>query len=106
MAGMSGQAWVERLKRDPEVREALDKSFDFIVTDEETDISWFSVEPNASMRVIGRSASGGVFVLYGDQENVLHVTSEGQAGIVAGDLGEFLQLLVKHPYWLSLLKFS
>ena len=38
--------------------------------------------------------------------NVLYVSSEGRAGIIAGTFEAFVQLVVARPYWLDILKFS
>jgi hypothetical protein len=37
---------------------------------------------------------------------ILYVTSEGQAGVIASSMTEFLQLVLAHPNWSDLLKFS
>jgi hypothetical protein len=39
-------------------------------------------------------------------QNVLYVSSEGRAGIIAESFEVFVQLVVAHPYWLDILKFS
>lgn len=39
-------------------------------------------------------------------QNVLYVSSEGRAGIIAGSFEAFVQLVVARPYWLDILKFS
>jgi hypothetical protein len=107
VANMAAHVSIEWLRRDPNLIEALADSFDFVVTDHAaTHTLASSVEPKARLQLIARDKSGGEFLLYGQQEHVLHVTSEGQAGVVARDLTEFLQLLVEHPEWFDLLKFS
>jgi hypothetical protein len=55
--------------------------------------------PLAPFEVVGQRGSGCVFALVGPQRHVLLLTSEGQAGIVAASLQEWLELLVAHPYW-------
>ncbi|WP_245331886.1 hypothetical protein [Bradyrhizobium sp. NAS80.1] len=39
-------------------------------------------------------------------QNVLYVSSEGRAGIIAESFEAFVQLVVARPYWLDILKFS
>ncbi|MGY4431551.1 hypothetical protein ACVWWO_004028 [Bradyrhizobium sp. F1.13.1] len=78
---------------------SLDVSF---ATDEEP---WFTVDGIESPRQIGSDGSGGAFVLLPSQ-NVLYVSSDGRAGIIAKSFEAFVKLVVAHPYWLDILKFS
>lgn len=78
---------------------SLDVSF---APDEEP---WFTIDGVESPRQIGSDGSGGAFVLL-PSRNVLYVSSEGRAGIVADSFDAFIQLVVAHPYWLDILKFS
>ena len=78
---------------------SLDVSF---APDEEP---WFTIDGVESPRQIGSDGSGGAFVLLPPQ-NVLYVSSEGRAGVIAGSFEAFIQLVVAHPYWLDILKFS
>jgi hypothetical protein len=78
---------------------SLDVSF---APDEEP---WFTIDGIESPRQIGSDGSGGAFVLLPSQ-NVLYVSAEGRAGIIAGTLEAFVQLVVARPYWLDTLKFS
>jgi len=78
---------------------SLDISF---VSDEEP---WFTVDGADSPRQICSDGSGGAFVLLPSQ-NVLYVSSEGRAGIIAESFEAFIQLVVARPYWLDILKFS
>ncbi|HEV2153089.1 hypothetical protein [Bradyrhizobium sp.] len=66
---------------------------------------WFTIDGIDDPRQIGSDGSGGAFVLLPSQ-NVLYVSSEGRAGIIAGNFEAFIQLVVAHPYWLDVLKFS
>jgi len=66
---------------------------------------WFTVDGIESPRQIGSDGSGGTFVLLPSQ-NVLYASSEGRAGIIAATFEAFIQLVVAHPYWLDVLKFS
>ncbi|WP_025032311.1 hypothetical protein [Bradyrhizobium sp. DOA9] len=83
---------VARLRR-------LDVSF---ATDEEP---WFTIDGVESPRHIGTDGSGSAFVLLPSQ-NVLYVSSDGRAGIIAESFEAFIQLVVAHPYWRDILKFS
>ncbi len=78
---------------------SLDVSF---APDEEP---WFSIDGVDAPRQIGSDATGGAFVLLPPQ-NVLYVSSEGRAGIIAESFEALVQLVVAHPYWLDILKFS
>ncbi|WP_234682027.1 hypothetical protein [Bradyrhizobium monzae] len=78
---------------------SLDVSF---APDEER---WFTIDGVESPRQIGTDGSGGAFVLLPSQ-NVLYVSSEGRAGVIADNFDAFIQLVVAHPYWLDILKFS
>lgn len=78
---------------------SLDVSF---APDEEP---WFTIDGVESPRQIGSDGSGGAFVLLPSQ-NVLHVSPDGRAGIIAESFEAFIQLVVARPYWLDILKFS
>lgn len=78
---------------------SLDVSF---VPDEEPR---FTIDGIENPRQIGSDGSGGAFVLLPPQ-NVLYVSSEGRAGIIAATFEAFVQLVVVRPYWLDILKFS
>ncbi|PIT05856.1 hypothetical protein TSA1_03245 [Bradyrhizobium nitroreducens] len=78
---------------------SLDVSF---VPDEEP---WFTIDGVENPRQIGSDGNGGAFVLLPSQD-VLYVSSEGRAGIVADSFEAFIQLVVTRPYWLDILKFS
>lgn len=66
---------------------------------------WFTIDGVEGPRQIGSDDSGGAFVLL-PSRNVLYVSSEGRAGIIAESFEEFIQLVVARPYWLDILKFS
>lgn len=78
---------------------SLDVSF---APDEEP---WFTIDGVESPRQIGSDGSGGAFVLLPSQ-NVLYVSPDGRAGIIAESFEAFIQLVVARPYWLDILKFS
>lgn len=97
---------IEQIRGDRRLSEALEETFDFIVGPPEHDSIWFRIEPADRVEPIASDAAGGVFLLYGPDERVVYVSSEGQAGVVARTLREFLSILVTYPYWFDLLKFS
>ncbi|WP_038933659.1 hypothetical protein [Bradyrhizobium japonicum] len=66
---------------------------------------WFTIDGVESPRQIGSDGCGGTFVLL-PSRNVLYVSSESRAGIIAGTFEAFIQLVVARPYWLDILKFS
>jgi hypothetical protein len=66
---------------------------------------WFTIDGAEIPRQIASDGSGGAFVLLPSQ-NVLYVSSEGRAGVIADNFEAFIQLVVAHPYWLDILKFS
>ncbi|MVT50769.1 hypothetical protein GPL17_09730 [Bradyrhizobium yuanmingense] len=78
---------------------SLDVSFE---PDEEP---WFTIDGVESPRHIGSDGSGSAFVLLPSQ-NVLYVSSEGRAGIIAESFDALIQLVVARPYWRDILKFS
>ncbi|OPZ00969.1 hypothetical protein A5906_19130 [Bradyrhizobium sacchari] len=66
---------------------------------------WFTIDGIESPRQVGGDGAGGAFVLLPSQD-VLYVSSEGRAGIIAESFEAFVQLVVARPYWLDILKFS
>ncbi len=78
-------------------------SFDVSLTPDEE--PWFTIDDIESPRQIGSDGSGGAFMLL-PSENVLYVSSEGRAGIIAESFEAFVQLVVARPYWLDILRFS
>jgi hypothetical protein len=88
-----------------EVAERLSWMFDFRIDLEAHQTDWFTIDGVDKIQRIGREGAGGVFVQLPDQR-ILYISSEGEAGVIAGDFNAFLQLIVTHPYWQDLLKFS
>lgn len=89
----------QTLQADPSLGDSL-WPFDFTPEDDRAHGPvWFDTAPLAPFEVVGRRGSGCVFALVGPQRRVLLATSEGQAGIVAASLQEWLELIVAHPYW-------
>ncbi|MGC4094426.1 MAG: hypothetical protein QM756_42245 [Polyangiaceae bacterium] len=98
-----------------EVRDVLTFSFDFELLEEPiaseeyaTPSPWvpaFRV-PNASAQIVGRDATGGVYVsclLPGPRQTYLHIDTQGHAALLGSDLEHALALLIALPYWHQLL---
>ncbi|EJN13270.1 hypothetical protein PMI42_03413 [Bradyrhizobium sp. YR681] len=66
---------------------------------------WFTIDGVEKPRQVGSDGAGGAFVLL-PPRNVLYVSSEGRAGIIAESFEAFVQLVIARPYWLDILKFS
>lgn len=93
----------EILRANKEIRDML-WPFDFAVVDNrEYGTAWFDTAPLEPFEIVAQRSSGCVYALTGPQRQVLLVTSEGQAGIVAASLQECLELVVAHPYWQDVL---
>lgn len=80
-------------------------TFDFSFGIDTQGPGWFSIDGVDDITQIGSDGAGGSFVLLPSQQ-VLYVSSEGQAGIIAADFEEFIQLIVALPYWQSILSLS
>jgi hypothetical protein len=93
------------LAANDEVAERLSWIFDFRLDLEAHRTDWFKIDGFETYQHIGREGAGGVFVQLPDQR-ILYISSEGQAGVIAADFNAFMQLIVTHPYWQDLLKFS
>lgn len=89
-----------------EMSKALEWGFDLRLSTEAISADWFNIKANEQFTAFAEDASGGVFLSGSTSGRVLYISSEGQAGTVAMSLEEFFQLIVSHPYWLDLLKFS
>jgi len=97
------QALLEKIRSDPEVRTLLGDTFDFYLVDGAQHVDWFTIDGASKRRLIAKKGSGCVFLLFGDDERLGFVSSEGQAGIIAASLAEGLSLIVAYPYWESLI---
>ena len=95
-----------QLQSDVEVRKLLAWPFDFELPTAPVKADWFQVMPKAETSVIAQDGTGGLFLLYGTEQYLLHITSEGAAGVIARNLTEGIELMVAHPEWRDLLKFS
>jgi hypothetical protein len=89
-----------------DVRNVLAHPLDFSVNEIPNDPVWFVTKPKTDLTPLAGEGAGGVYAMLADSGEILFVDSEGAGGIVASSLKEFLQLVVTHPYWLNLLKFS
>ena len=74
--------------------------FEFTVADDQSHGPvWIDVTALQPFEVVGQTGAGDVFAQVGAAQHVALITSEGQAGIVAASLQEFVELIVAHPYW-------
>ena len=97
---------IHQLKNDSEVREILAWPFDFDLANNQLGTDRFKVEPAAETTIVANDGSCGIFLQYGAGQHLMHITSEGAAGIIARDLTEAIQLFVTYPYWRDLLGLS
>jgi hypothetical protein len=89
----------EILRADKDIRDML-WPFDFTVTDDrEFGPVWFDTAPLAPFEIVAQRSSGCVYALIGPERHVLLATSEGEAGVIAANLKECLELVIAHPYW-------
>jgi len=95
----------EILRADKKIRGML-SSFDFEVQDPDYDAIWFDTAPLQRFEVVAAKGSGCLYALSGMQRHVLFVTSEGQAGVIAEDLNQCLELVIAYPYWEDVLRRS
>ncbi len=81
--------------------------FDFKVVDsKEFGPVWFDTAPLEPFEIVAQRGTGCVYTLIGPRRHVLLATTEGQAGIIAANLKECLELVVAHPYWQDVLRFG
>lgn len=101
-----GTSVLQEVRGDPAVARALDAVFDFRLLAVPLATDWFTVVAAEAFHPIAEAASGDVFLLGEISGRVLLVSTDGQAGVVARSLDELLRLMVTHPCWRDLLKFS
>jgi hypothetical protein len=96
------------IRANPKVLEALAVSYDMEFGGPTEYDQWFRLESGSPFTILAHDASGGVFAECGmsDPKPILHVTSEGQAGIIGHHLQEAIQIIAKLPCWRDHLKFS
>ena len=100
--------FLQRIGEDQEISMLLADAFEFDVRRKAV-----SESPRLASRIpivgIAGDFTGGMFYLCGDVGSprpVLYASSEGDAGIIATDLRETLELVVGFPYWRDSLKYS
>ena len=89
-----------------DIRDLLAFPFDFSVDEVAADPFWFKAEPNLELIPIAGEGTGGTYFRLAESGRILFVDSEGAAGIIAENFEDLIQLIVSHPYWMDLLKFS
>ena len=94
------------LLKDDDIRDALFFLCDLRVEDDPRQPLWFTVDGTRDITVIARDGSGGLFITVPSSPRVMYVSSEGQAGVIAGNIDEFVALIVACPYWRDLLRYS
>jgi hypothetical protein len=97
---------LEALAANVQAVEKLSLSSDFEFETEASQSLYFSVDGITDVARLGRDGAGGDFVQLLPSQRVLYASSEGQAGIIAADVEEFVGLLIACPYWHDVLKFS
>lgn len=102
------RAFLDALERDAELAGLLESIFEFapIPAGTSEPDRWYRVEPEHPLILVATDGSGGHFELLGGTGPLLHVSSEGQAGLIAPTLHSGLELIVAMPYWRDVLKFS
>jgi hypothetical protein len=99
---------LDRLRKSPNVAAVLGDLGDFRVLDERQP-GWFALASGEPLRVVGRDGAGGRFCLHqppSGEAALLYVSSEGEAGVIAGSLADGVAVMVALPYWRDCLKFS
>jgi hypothetical protein len=98
------------LRTDSEIRGLLEKEFDFRPLRTPAASRLFRLGADDTFELIATDASGGEFAICQSSKAsgrpLLYVSSEGQAGIVACSLEEWLSTMVAIPHWHDCLKFS
>lgn len=102
------QEKINNLTSKPEIVNSLIESFDFELSNTFKKSDWFKIKEGFNHYVIAHDGAGGEYAIVEMQnkELLLHVTSEGQAGIIGQSFTDFLIILLSSPYWKDLLKFS
>jgi hypothetical protein len=98
------------IRATPQISDLLAEVCEFDLARVGDDFHAWHLSPVVASRIIAGDLSGGEFVAYGDGPvealPVMFVSSEGQAGRMAKDCTELLQILIALPDWHDLLKFS
>jgi hypothetical protein len=94
------------LLRDQDIAEALGYLCELQAEDDAHAPLWFTIDGEKDITIIARDGSGGVFVTTPSSPHVIHASSEGEAGVIAPSVDEFVTLIVACPFWRDLLKFA
>jgi hypothetical protein len=94
------------LLRNEDIADALGSLCGLEAEDDAHAPQWFTIDGEKDMTVIARDGSGGVFVTTPSSPRVIHASSEGQAGVIAQSVDEFVTLIVACPFWRDLLHFA
>jgi len=98
------------LASDTEAAALFGQLCDFHLVEDAEEDSWFRTTTPHELVVFGADGAGGRFALAktrtGDSLGVMYVSSEGQAGVIAGSIPDALALMIVFPYWHDCLKFS
>ena len=72
--------------------------------------NWFALKSGKPLQVVGGDATGGRFCTLTasgkSAGRLLHIDSEGSAGVIAASLAEGIRMMIALPYWRDCLKFS
>lgn len=97
---------LKALAENTEIRDHLGTLCDFATDDDRDGTAWFTIDGTDSFQVFGRDGGGGYFVAVPPSQQVLFVSSDGMAGVVANSVDTLFTLMVWCPYWRDVLKFS
>jgi len=101
---------LDLIRKSESAQEILWDLCEFEVVDETETYDWFADECAEPVEVFARDGAGGFFAWRkqapADEPRLLYVSSEGQAGAIAADLPEAIQMIIALPYWQDCLKFS
>ncbi len=89
-----------------DAREVLAYPFDFDVHEIPSNPIWFSTQPETELVPLAGEGTGGLYAMLAASGDILFVDSEGSGSIIAPSLTALFQIIVSHPYWQDLLKFS
>lgn len=107
---MRETAILELLRTSSEVKRVLERDFDFCPLPPAAEESFFQLSNGTIFEQVGKDGSGGQFVLcdvgHLFARPLLHVSSEGGAGIIGRSLEKGLATIIDLPYWWTCLKYS
>ncbi|MDG9671266.1 hypothetical protein ONV78_26265 [Hahella sp. CR1] len=98
------------ITENPEVVDILGWPFDFEICEPFLLSNNWPILLSKELVVLAEDGTGGAYTILENIEPekspVVFLSSEGQAGMVAANLAEFIAVMVALPYWRDLLKFS